>query len=47
VGLSLNEQAGYAALRSEVSSWVQRMLVARTFAAAAPRLRGPAEGAAA
>lgn len=47
VGLLLDEQAGYAALHAGVSSWVERMLVARTFAAAAPRLRRRAEEAAA
>jgi hypothetical protein len=45
VGLSLDEQAGYAALHAGVSSWVERLLVARSFAAAAPRLRRGAEEA--
>jgi CRISPR-associated protein Cmr2 len=38
-GLSLDVAAGYAALHAEVSSWVNRMLVAGVFAAASPRLR--------
>lgn len=37
IGLSLDEQASYEALHREVKSWVDRMLVARAFAAAAPR----------
>ncbi|MFC1642598.1 type III-B CRISPR-associated protein Cas10/Cmr2 [Myxococcota bacterium] len=47
VGLVLDRQAGYAALYQEVSSWVERMLVARAFAAAAPTLGRTAEEVAA
>jgi len=39
VGLSLDESAGYRALHAQVSSWIERMLVARAFAAAVSRLR--------
>lgn len=46
IGLSLDEQAGYAALHAEVSAWIERMLVARTFAAAAPKRRRAEEIAA-
>ncbi len=38
-GLSLNEGSGYGTLRAQVSSWIERMLVARTLVEAAPRLR--------
>jgi CRISPR-associated protein Cmr2 len=40
-GLTLHLPAGYAALYHSVSSWVDRMLIAREFAAAEPRLRQP------
>jgi len=39
IGLPLDEQAGYPAIHREVTSWVERMLVARTFANAEPRSR--------
>jgi CRISPR-associated protein Cmr2 len=45
VGLSLDESAGYTALHAQVWSWIERMLVARAFAAAVPRLRLGAEEA--
>ncbi|MGH7707205.1 MAG: type III-B CRISPR-associated protein Cas10/Cmr2, partial [Vulcanimicrobiaceae bacterium] len=39
VGLALKSTGGYAALHAAVSSWVDRMLIARIFAAAEPRAR--------
>lgn len=39
LGLVLDESADYEWLYSEVTSWVTRMLVSRTFAEASPRLR--------
>lgn len=38
-GLALDERAGYAALHAHVRAWVARLLIARTFAQAAPRER--------
>lgn len=38
-GLALDERAGYAAMHARVRAWVARMLIARTFAQAAPRER--------
>lgn len=46
VGLALDPAAQYPELYAEVSAWVERMLVARTFAAAVPRLRRDREAAA-
>lgn len=39
LGLSLDRGAAYDALHRDVDAWIQRMLVARVFAAAAPRSR--------
>jgi hypothetical protein len=39
VGLLIDDRAGYRAVRAGVTSWIGRMLVSRTFASAAPRLR--------
>jgi CRISPR-associated protein Cmr2 len=47
VGLTLDQKAEYAKLRAEVSAWVERMLIARTFAMAVPRRRRHDEEAAA
>lgn len=38
-GLFLDEGTGYAALHGRVRAWVDRMLIARTFDEAAPRVR--------
>lgn len=46
-GLALDENGGYAALHDQVRAWVARMLIARTFAQAAPRERRRGEEAAA
>lgn len=46
-GLVLDDGADYAALHERVRSWVARMLIARTFAQAAPRERRRGEEAAA
>ncbi len=46
-GLVLDEATGYAALHAGVRAWVARMLIARTFAQAAPRERRRGEEAAA
>lgn len=45
VGLSTEGGSGYKALHARVSSWVERMLVARAFAAAAPSVRQSVEDA--
>lgn len=45
-GLALDENGGYAALHDQVRAWVARMLIARTFAQAAPRERRRGEEAA-
>lgn len=37
VGLTLDDKAEYSKLHAEVSAWVERMLIARTFAVAVPR----------
>jgi CRISPR-associated protein Cmr2 len=37
LGLGLDDTAGYATVRREVAAWVDRVLVARTFAEAEPR----------
>lgn len=47
VGLTLDQKAEYAKLHAEVSAWVERMLIARTFAMAVPRRRRHGEEAAA
>jgi CRISPR-associated protein Cmr2 len=47
VGLTLDQQAEYPNLHAEVSGWVERMLIARTFAMAVPRRRRHGEEAAA
>lgn len=39
VGLTLDQKVEYAKLHAEVSAWVERMLIARTFAMAMPRRR--------
>lgn len=46
VGLALDERAGYAVLHDLVGAWVERVLVARTFAQAMPRARRQEEVAA-
>lgn len=46
-GLALDEHGDYAALRDHVRAWVARMLIARTFAQAAPRELGVREEVAA
>lgn len=46
-GLALDEHGDYAALRDHVRAWVARMLIARTFAQAAPRDPGLREEVAA
>jgi CRISPR-associated protein Cmr2 len=46
VGLTLDPDAEYPKLRAEVSAWVERMLIARTFAMAQPRPRRHDEEAA-
>ena len=38
-GLSLDDNAGYAALHRNVRAWMDRMLIARTFAMAVPQVR--------
>ncbi|MGQ9588963.1 MAG: type III-B CRISPR-associated protein Cas10/Cmr2 [Planctomycetota bacterium] len=43
-GLRLDASAGYGAARAEVSSWIDRMLVARTFAEATPTPRAEKGG---
>jgi len=40
IGLTLDEQGDYGVLHRDVDAWVQRMLVARVFAAAVPQRRG-------
>jgi CRISPR-associated protein Cmr2 len=47
VGLDLDEASGYAALHRRVGDWVERMLIARTFAQAEPRERSRVEEVAA
>lgn len=47
VGLTLDQKVEYAKLHAEVSAWVERMLIARTFAMAMPRRRRHDEEAAA
>ncbi len=39
VGLSLDESLDYSGLHTEISAWVDRMIVARAFADAIPQLR--------
>jgi NAD(P)H-dependent FMN reductase len=46
VGLPLDEAAGYAALHRRVRAWVDRILIAGTFAASMPRIRRPTPGGA-
>jgi len=46
-GLALDERADYATVHADVRAWVDRMLIARTFAEAEPRKRRRAEEAAA
>jgi CRISPR-associated protein Cmr2 len=46
-GLDLDEASGYAALHRRVGDWVERMLIARTFAQAEPRERSRVEEVAA
>jgi CRISPR-associated protein Cmr2 len=43
VGLDLNDNRDYLKLRQHVSAWVNRLLIARVFARAEPRQRGPSE----
>lgn len=47
VGLSLDEGADYAALRTRVNAWIECLLIARTFAQAEPRERRRSEEVAA
>lgn len=44
VGLTLDDGALYADLHGNVSGWIDRMLIATTFARAVPKPRGPAAG---
>lgn len=43
MGLLLDKQQDYRQLHGEVAAWVDRVLIARAFAAAKPRARRPAE----
>lgn len=44
VGLVMEESQGYRVVHGALRSWIERMLVARTFAQAAPRVRAGSAG---